>query len=170
MNGISRPMPAPPASRAGPARPSRRGSERSSERSSERGGVLPLVAVFLVGLVAMVGLVYDGGRLVDARRRATDQAEQAARAGAAQLDPASLRGDGPYVLDGPAALAAARAYLAATGATGTVTLSGNEVRVTVAFDQPTVLLGLVGVDRVRGSGSADARSVKGVTTEDPDGP
>jgi Flp pilus assembly protein TadG len=137
---------------------------------SERGGILPLVAVFLVALVAMVGLVYDGGRVIDARRRAADQAEQAARAGAAMLDPGSLRGDGPYRLDARAALAAARAQLAATGSTGAVTVSGNVVQVTVTFSQPTALLGLIGIGSVGGSGTADARSVKGVSTEDPDSP
>jgi Flp pilus assembly protein TadG len=133
----------------------------------ERGAVTAIVAVFLVGLMAAAALVYDGGRAITAKRRAINQAEQAARAGARALDPGALRAGQPERVDAAAAGDQARAYLDSVGASGTVSVKGATVEVTVTYRQPTLLLGLVGVDSFSGSGSADALSVRGVGVEDP---
>ena len=133
----------------------------------DRGAVTAIVAVFLVGLMAAAALVYDGGRAITAKRRAINQAEQAARAGARAIDPAALRAGQPERVDVAAADQQARQYLDSVGATGTVSVKGATVQVTVTYRQPTLLLGLVGVDSFSGSGSADAVSVRGVGVEDP---
>jgi Flp pilus assembly protein TadG len=140
---------------------------------TEEGAVMATVAVFMVALLAVVALVYDGGRAITAKRRAINQAEQAARAGARAVDPASLRTAGataPGVaprLDPAGAAAQARAYLAASGSAGTVQVAGDTVQVTVTFQERTLLLGLLGIDSFSGSGTAEAVSVRGVGGEDP---
>ena len=142
----------------------------SAERTEE-GAVMATVAVFMVALLAVVALVYDGGRAITAKRRAINQAEQAARAGARAVDPASLRAaGGPSAaprLDPAAAAAQARAYLTATGSAGTVQVAGDTVQVTVTFQEQTLLLGVLGIDSFSGSGTAEAVSVRGVGGEDP---
>ena len=133
----------------------------------ERGAVTAIVAVFFVALLAVAALVYDGGRAITAKRRAINQAEQAARAGARALDPAALRAGQAERVDAAAARQQASAFLDSVGASGTVAVRGATVEVTVTFRQPTLLLGLVGLDSFSGTGSADAVSVRGVGEEDP---
>jgi Putative Flp pilus-assembly TadE/G-like len=133
----------------------------------ERGAVTAMVAVFLVGLLAAAALVYDGGRAITAKRRAINRAEQAARAGARALDPAALRAGQAERVNPDAAREQAEAYLDSVNASGTVTVRGASVEVTITFREPTLLLGLVGVDSFDGTGSAEAVSVRGVGEEDP---
>jgi len=140
---------------------------RGTREELERGAVTAMVAVFLVGLMAAAALVYDGGRAITAKRRAINQAEQAARAGARALDPAALRAGEADRIDAEAAHEQAEAYLDSVGAGGTVAVHGDTVEVTVTFREPTLLLGLVGLDSFSGTGSADAVSVRGVGKEDP---
>ena len=45
-------------------------------------------------------------------------------------------------------------------------LEGDEVTVTVVFDQPMSLLGIIGIDSVSVSGRGRARSVRGIDTEE----
>ena len=142
-------------------------SGRGDLAERERGAVTAIVAVFLVGLMAAAALVYDGGRAITTKRRAINQAEQAARAGARAIDPGALRAGQPERVDVAAANQQAQAYLDSVGASGTVSVKGATVEVTVSYRQPTLLLGLVGVDNFSGSGSADALSVRGVGVEDP---
>ncbi len=100
--------PTPPALTAGSCQA---GSERHQEVTAgcEAGSVSVLVAVLGFALLLMLGLVVDGGRQLIAYRRAANDAEQAARAGAGALNPAGLR-TGTYILDPAAAAAAARHY------------------------------------------------------------
>src|SRR5690606_8022285 len=52
----------------------------------ERGQALVLVAIFLLGLIAVAGLVADGGLVLAQRRDLQNAADAAAAAGAMQLD------------------------------------------------------------------------------------
>ena len=70
--------------------PRRRPLGRSN--SDDDGSVSVYLAVWAVALMAMAGLVIDGGAAIAARARAADLAQQAARAGADALSPVSLRG------------------------------------------------------------------------------
>ena len=54
-------------------------------RVSDRGSVTAFVALLLVALVALAGLVVDGGAAMSAHQAAVDEAQQAARAGAGAL-------------------------------------------------------------------------------------
>lgn len=125
------------------------------------------VAVFAVALVLLAGLVVDGGAALAAKRRAMNEAQGAARAGAQALDIDAYRRGGTFSLDPGAARAAALSYLARTGhAEGAeVVVSGERVSVTVRFDQPMTILGAGGVGPVSVSGDGTARSVRGVVSE-----
>jgi Flp pilus assembly protein TadG len=84
-----------------------------------------------VGLVAVIGLVHDGGRALRAQSDAYGGAAAAARAGTQELDPAAAT-TGDVSLDPDLASQAAHDYLAARDLDGTVTVTGDQVTVTVS--------------------------------------
>ncbi|MFP5376434.1 MAG: pilus assembly protein TadG-related protein [Acidimicrobiia bacterium] len=129
---------------------------------SERGQITLFVALVAGALLVLAGLVVDGGEVLAARRRAFDDAQEAARAGAQALAPSPYRGGDAVVLDPEAAAAAAHGYLAAAGHPGAVVVEGDQVAVEVSFDQPLSLLRLVGIDHVTVSGHGRARAVRDV--------
>ncbi|MBY8853301.1 hypothetical protein K7G98_35745, partial [Saccharothrix sp. MB29] len=61
----------------------------------------------------------------------------------------------------------AQAHLAAEGATGTVTVTGDTVTVTVTATRATQLLALVGIDSLRVHGRGSAHPQRGVTAIEP---
>ena len=61
---------------------------------------------------------------------------------------------------------AAYAYLQSVGTSGTVTVSGQTVVVHIQSSEPTVILGIIGVEQIGISASASATNVHGVTRED----
>ena len=136
----------------------------SRRRTDERGMVTMYVAIFTVALLVLCGLVIDGGYVLAGRRRAIDEANGAARAGAEALASSDYRAGGDISLDPGAAEAAARDFLAAAGHTGAVTVTGQEVTVRTSFGQPTALLGIIGIRSVTVTGRGRARAVPGITT------
>lgn len=131
----------------------------------QEGQVSAFVVVFATALIFVAGLVVDGGNLLAAKRRATNEAEGAARAGAAApaaVDIGVFRRSGSVVLDPSRAEAAARAYLARAGhPDADVSVSGDRIRVNLRFAGPDmVILGLA-TGEVRGVG--EARAVRGVS-------
>lgn len=132
----------------------------------ERGAVAAFVVLVLVGLLALVGLVVDGGTAFTAHQALQVEAEQAARAGAGQLSVDALRADRIQV-DDPAAVFAARWFMVAAGHPGTVTVSGGVVSVHVDYRVPTAILSLVGIDQITVSAQASAVDVGGVTRGTP---
>lgn len=115
------------------------------DRDGEDGRVTAFVVVTVTGLLLVAGLVLDGGNALAARSRAIGIAEEAARAACQQIDLAAYRAGQGLVLDRDTAEAAARAYLAAAGATGTVTSTADEVRVTATLTTEPQLLGVIGI-------------------------
>jgi Putative Flp pilus-assembly TadE/G-like len=109
-------------------------------------------SVWAIGVVAVVallaGAVLDGGNAMAARVQALDIAQQAARAGANQLDLGALRNQGVVRLDPGAARAAAEAFLREAGATGTATATIGQVSVMVTRSEPTLMLQAIGVDSI----------------------
>lgn len=124
----------------------------------ERGNVTAYVVLFAVALLAVAGLVIDGGYALGARREAMNQAEQAARVGADALDQGALRSGQTYV-DPGRAVGAAQAYLAQVGARGNVSVNGGRVTVTVSKSQKTTILAAVGVGTMPIKASASALSI-----------
>jgi hypothetical protein len=132
----------------------------------DAGTVTAFVASFTIALLAIAGLVVDGGYVLAARRAAFDEAEAAARAGAQAIDIDSLRRGGPVVLLPDEARQRALDYLSRTGHTGTVDVSGDLVTVHVRFEKPMVLLGIVGVGPATIDATGTARGVRAVTDQE----
>ncbi len=120
--------------------------------------------VAIVGaLFVLAGIVVDGGLALGARVRALNEAQEAARAGAQQIDLAAYRRDAEMRLDAGRARTAALAYISATPDTATVEVSGETVTVVVQAVQDTQILSLVGLGSIRVSGRASAAARRGIT-------
>ena len=145
-------------------RPPRRAGRCSAD--GERGIVTFYLVAITVGLLALAGLVVDGGTAIDAREHAADLAQQAARSGADALSPASLHTGNPTGLaaDPAAARSAADTVLAGTGATATVTVTGGSVTVTVTVHQTTQILSAFGLTQISGTAAATATELHGTST------
>jgi Putative Flp pilus-assembly TadE/G-like len=131
--------------------------------TDERGQVTVFVVGMLLALIAMAGLVFDGGNILAAHRRADNEAEGAARAAAQQVSPASLLGSDAVRIDPNLVQVAADRYLAPTGHRGVVLVDGDRVSVTVTFAQPLQILGIAGLASATVRGSGSARAVRGLT-------
>ena len=130
----------------------------------ESGAVAPLVAVMLLGLLAVAALVVDGGVLFAARRDLQGLADAAARAGAMAVDIDTLRETEEVRLDPQEAEAAAFAYLQAAGFGGGSSVSADILSVTVHLSdaRSTVMMGLLGVDSVKVKARSVARPRTGI--------
>ncbi|MEU1808394.1 pilus assembly protein TadG-related protein [Micromonospora aurantiaca (nom. illeg.)] len=129
----------------------------------DAGHVTPFVVILMVVLVAVAGLVLDGGLALSAKVQALDVAQAAARAGAQQLDLVQYRTTNVAVLDPARASAAARTWLATAGVDGDATATTTTVTVTVRRTSDTQLLQLVGIGQLQVSATATATAVQGVT-------
>ena len=116
-----------------------------SRWNDERGSITAFVAVVATALVMVAGMAYDGGQVIHAHNAARNDAEQAARAGAQEIDLNHLRVTNEPRLDAAKAEAAAMDYLSRSGATGTVAVTDASVTVTVTRTQPLRIL--PGADR-----------------------
>lgn len=136
----------------------------------DAGVVTVLLLLLTPALFALGGLVLDGGTHLAARQHAAGLAEQAARAGADQLEITALRSTGTAVLDEPRARAAACRYVrtvepdASCTAAVRATPTGPEVEVRVRTRTPTVLLGLIGVNTLNTGAVGAAQAVSGIRT------
>ena len=129
-----------------------------------------LVAIFLMGLVAVAGLVADGGMVFVQRRDLQSVADAAAAAGAMQLDESAYRASAgsEVVLDEAAAYEAAAGYLSGEGrVTFTVTTSATGVEVQVSRGASTAFLRVLGIDDVSINASATAEPRHGVVAAVP---
>jgi Flp pilus assembly protein TadG len=132
-------------------------------------GAISVIVVLLAGaMFGLAGLVWDGGRAITARQHAADLAEQAARAGADDLDVTTIRNRGADTIDVPRAVADACHYVqvSAPGSGCTATATGHAVTVHVTTHTPTALLGLIGVSSLTTHGRATATAVRGVVTSE----
>lgn len=130
----------------------------------DSGSLTLMLAVLMVVLLALAGLVIDGGRQLDLAENAAAIAQAAARAGAGMVDRSQAYRSGTFSVNQAAAIVAARDYLAATGFRGTVSAQGpGQIRVTVTVTRPTIVLSLIGIDQVTATGTAVASLVTGVT-------
>jgi Flp pilus assembly protein TadG len=137
---------------------------RTIRPREDRGAVAPLVAVMLLGMLAMAALVIDGGLLFAERRDLQGLADGAARAGAMAVDEDVLRETGAVRLDPAAAQAAAERYLETTGVEGTVQIDADTLSVTVDLRErrPTLMMGLLGLQTVDVAAHAVARPRVGI--------
>jgi len=130
----------------------------------DRGSLTLMLAVLMVALLALAGLVIDGGRKLNAAGKAYAIAQEAARAGAGQVDTSVAYRSGSFQVDQAQAIAAARDYLAGSGYSGAVSADGaDRIRVTVTVTEQTAVLSLIGIDTMTSAGTAVASLVTGVT-------
>lgn len=101
----------------------------------ERGQAALIVLVFLLFIVALIGLVSDGGQTLAQRRDLQGLADGAARAGGAALDQTALVSSGSALIDPTAARQAISQYLAAANYTGSDQIDATTTQVTVALTQ-----------------------------------
>lgn len=137
---------------------------RRRARHGQGGQVLVFVVGITVALLLLAGLSLDGGRILAARGRALDEAQEAARTAAQQLDQGALRQGAVAPIDTAAADRAAQRYLAATGDQGVVGIAGSDVTVTVRTSVAMEVLGMVGIGPVTVSASGTAHASRGTVT------
>lgn len=131
----------------------------------ERGAVTAFVACFTVALIAVFGLVVDGGLILASRRQAFNAADAAARVGAQAVDESALRSGRPLMLDPGDAERRAIDYLAAVGLDGVVDVVGDRITVTVTTERELSVLGFTGLGPIGVKGTGTARAVQAVRTE-----
>jgi hypothetical protein len=115
--------------------------------------------VFTLAVLTLAGLVLDAGLAVSTKVHAISVAQAAARAGARELDVAALRTSGVVRIDPARARTAAQDWLGRARITGTVTVTGNQVAVTVTTTRQTQLLHLVGISSIPITASATADAI-----------
>ncbi len=133
----------------------------------ESGQAIVLVAILMAGLVAVVGLVTDGGLVFSQRRDLQNVADAAALAGAMQIDEGVYRSLGEVLLDEAAARQAAVQYLEAEGVSYSVVVEPTRVEVSVSRQASTGFLRVVGIDGVEISANASAEPRHGVASAQP---
>jgi Flp pilus assembly protein TadG len=137
--------------------PGRRGT-------ADHGSITLMLLALFVALVALAGVVIDGGAKLNQAENATAIAQEAARAGAGMVNQANAYSTGSFTVDQGQAIAAAEQYLASAGYHGTVSPVGaDSIAVTVTVTSPTRVLSIIGIDSMTSTGSATASLVTGVT-------
>lgn len=132
-------------------------------REDQNGQVTAFVVILVTAVLLFSGLVLDGGLALAAKVRAIGEAQEAARSGAQEIDLVAYRADGTLRLMPQQASTAAHNYLTAAGHTGTVSIEGNTVTVSVTIHQPTQLLGLIGISSITVTGTGKAQPQRGTT-------
>ena len=123
-----------------------------------------MLLVMFVALLALAGIVIDGGAKLDQAENANAIAQEAARAGAGMVNQSKALATGSFTVDQTQALAAALHYLARFGYRCCAAADGpNAIRVTVSVTAPTHVLSIIGIDTMRSTGSATASLATGVT-------
>ncbi|MEU8253126.1 pilus assembly protein TadG-related protein [Micromonospora inaquosa] len=136
-----------------------------SSRAGEHGRVSIFLAVTMVGVLAIIGLSFDGAGQLRTLQRAQNLAAEAARAGGQAIDRATAIEGGPKRIDEPQARAAVAYYLAAVGTAGhTVNFPEVDgetlIRVTVSITYHRSMLGPFVQDKtVTVTGEATARAI-----------
>jgi Flp pilus assembly protein TadG len=135
----------------------------------DRGTLSLFVVLFTPVVVLLAGLLVDGGIAINARQRAADVAQQAARAGANDLNVAALRA-GTVQLDPGACNVAIRFvgnYLgmgATPGPCTFVTLNGRPgIRVYATVTVQSQFLGVIGINTFTQTAYGEATPVCGIT-------
>ena len=133
------------------------------DQRSERGSATIWAILLIAGaFTVLLGLVVDGGHLVESRLSSSRTAAQAARVGADALSESSVRSGRDRV----AAAAAARdaqEYLRNAGMQGTVRVAGDTVAVTVTGRSDTKILGVMGIESFP---IRETQTARGITEED----
>ncbi len=135
----------------------------------DRGTLSMFVVLFTPVVVLLAGLLVDGGIAINARERAADVAQQAARAGANDLNVAALRsgsvGLAPGACDVATAFVGKYAGIGATpGPCAFVTVNGRPgIKVYATVTVRSQFLGLIGIRNFTQTSYGEASPVCGIT-------
>jgi Flp pilus assembly protein TadG len=136
--------------------------------AGDRGSITLMLLALFVALIALAGIVIDGGAKLNQAENATAIAQEAARAGAGMVNQANAYSTGTFTVDPAQAIAAAKQYLANAGYQGTVSQpTADSIQVTVTVTSPTRVLSIIGIDSMTSTGSATASLVTRVTGPQP---
>ncbi|HLI56117.1 MAG TPA: pilus assembly protein TadG-related protein [Actinomycetota bacterium] len=134
----------------GPDRPRQR--ERVWRfRQDERGQATLIILVWVLIVIALVGVVSDGGQALAQRRELQGFADGAARAGAAALNQDALVGANVAQIDPQQARAAVAQYLSASGFTGSsplVNVTPGEISVSLTQSYHPTFDQFIGISNV----------------------
>jgi Flp pilus assembly protein TadG len=127
----------------------------------ERGSISIWMVTASFVMMVLVGLAVDLGGQVHAKQRAHNIAAEAARTGGEQVEAAPAI-EGRFVsVDTAAARAAAEEYIAASGVTGTVTVTGGDtIHVEVSDTYTPKFLSFIGIGDLSVTSEASARIVR----------
>ena len=125
-------------------------------RRDDGDSAVALVIIVPMLMLATFGLTHDWAGKVRASEEAVTIAQQAARAGANAGAQAKVSSGKAVTLDRAAAQRAAQAYLARSGAQGSVSVNAREVSVSTTVDYHPQFLP-VGTLHGRGEGTAELR-------------
>jgi hypothetical protein len=133
--------------------------------AGERGALSLMIVVLFVALIALAGIVVDGGAKLVAYENAEALAQEAARAGATSVDTSSAYGSGAFVVNPELAVSAADSYLNSAGyhSYSVSTIGNRAIEVSVTITEPTKFLSLIGVRSFTCTRSATANLETGVT-------
>lgn len=109
-----------------------------------RGSISAFVVCVFLGLTAVTGLVFDGGRVITAYAEISDIAENAARIGCQQVS--GIRAGKPYV-DKSLASTEVFNFLSSQGIQGEVAIRDGGASVTVQRTVTMKLLSLIGIGK-----------------------
>ena len=127
-------------------------------RVHDEGFVSAFVVSLTMTFIVCAGLAIDGGRIVAAKMKVADTAENAARAGAQALT--DLRTGVPRI-DVPQAIRLSQSYLRLVQSQGRIEANRIEVCVTVSTVEQMTLMRLAGVETRTVSATRCAQPVVG---------
>jgi Flp pilus assembly protein TadG len=144
----------------------------ADRQASEDGQILILTVVVALALLAILGLVADGGLMLARHRELQGLADAAARAGAAKLDEASYRASNgrTATLNPTQAQAAAGRYLRTVKFSGQANIVAIPSQVTIGLSEVVrpIIFSSVGIGPIRLAVHAVARPRTGIAQ--PQGP
>jgi hypothetical protein len=138
------------------------GDCRTGSVEGDRGSVSIAGAIFGLGILTLIGLVLMQGQSLGSLSRTREAADNAARAGAQQIDTDHLLGTGELRIDPALAVQAVNEYAAnlPTVSVSAVTVDGATITVTVA--ETVTPIGSVGQTRTF-TATESATALRGVT-------
>jgi hypothetical protein len=128
----------------------------------ERGSVSIAGAIFGIGIFTLIGLVLMQGQSLGSLSRTREAADNAARAGAQQIDTDHLLGTGEVRIDPALAGAAVSAYAANLPSITVTNVTVDDATITVTVSETVVPIGSVGQTRTF-TATESATALPGVT-------
>ena len=109
---------------------------------SDRGSLSAMSVCLVLSVMALVGLVFDGGASVNEYMRLSDIAENAARMGAQEI--IGIRAGDAHI-DSRNAAIASKNYLRSYGVSGSVSITRESVMVEIEGDVAFQILNIIGL-------------------------